>query len=269
MAAGDQQPLSGNFTWRDEFDGATLDQAWLQLRARNWVDLRRTPGALSIDPQATRLDDVATPAFLARRQQHLVFDATTQLRVPSQPRAAAGLAAFQNETHWYFLGARRTDAGVEVFVEKKNGDRLETLAAATLPSATQFQLRISGNARAYSFFYKADNGGWRALKANDDGSILSTDVAGGFVGAVVGPFAREEPAYRDLNLSFAARAADLVAHMTLEEKISQLGNNAAAIPRLGVPQYEWWNEALHGVARAGPRPCFRRPSASPRRSIGT
>jgi beta-glucosidase len=256
MAAGDQQPLSGNFTWRDEFDGATLDQAWLQLRARNWVDLRRTPGALSIDPQATRLDDVATPAFLARRQQHLVFDATTQLRVPSQPRAAAGLAAFQNETHWYFLGARRTDAGVEVFVEKKNGDRLETLAAATLPSATQFQLRISGNARAYSFFYKADNGGWRALKANDDGSILSTDVAGGFVGAVVGPFAREEPAYRDLNLSFAARAADLVAHMTLEEKISQLGNNAAAIPRLGVPQYEWWNEALHGVARAGAATVF-------------
>ncbi len=39
--------------------------------------------------------------------------------------------------------------------------------------------------------------------------------------------------------------------MTAEEKISQLTNQAAAIPRLGVPQYEWWNEALHGVARAG------------------
>ena len=39
--------------------------------------------------------------------------------------------------------------------------------------------------------------------------------------------------------------------MTLEEKALQMQNNAPAIPRLGVPAYEWWNEALHGVARAG------------------
>jgi beta-glucosidase len=255
MEARDQQPLSGNFTWRDEFDSATLDNNWLQLRARQSFDLKRTPGALSIDPQVTRLDDVATPAFLGRRQQHLVFDATTQLRVPAKGGTAAGLAAFQNETHWYFFGARRVGSSVEIFVEKKNGEHLETLATTTVPSSAQLKLRISGNARAYSFRYQ-DDGAWEALKENDDGSILSTDVAGGFVGAVVGPYAREEPAYRDLNLSFEARAADLVAHMTLEEKISQLGNNAPAIPRLGVPQYEWWNEALHGVARAGAATVF-------------
>ena len=39
--------------------------------------------------------------------------------------------------------------------------------------------------------------------------------------------------------------------MTLEEKAAQLGNTAPAIPRLGVPEYNWWNEGLHGVARAG------------------
>ena len=44
--------------------------------------------------------------------------------------------------------------------------------------------------------------------------------------------------------------------MTLEEKISQLRNDAPAIPRLGVPAYEWWNEALHGVARAGSATVF-------------
>jgi beta-glucosidase len=257
MAARDQQPLSGNFTWRDEFDAATLDKAWLQLRARRWVDLRSTPGALSIDPQVTRLDDVAIPSFLARRQQHEVFEATTRLRVPAKAGTAAGLAAFQNETHWYFLGTRRAGTAVEIFLEKKNGERLETVATTTLAAAMALDLKISANARAYSFFYQApQNGGWRALEENDDGSILSTDVAGGFVGAVVGPYAREEPAYRDLNLSFEERAADLVAHMTLEEKISQLGNNAPAIARLGVPQYEWWNEALHGVARAGAATVF-------------
>lgn len=47
------------------------------------------------------------------------------------------------------------------------------------------------------------------------------------------------------------RAADLVSRMTLEEKVSQMQNTAPAIPRLGIPAYDWWNEALHGVARAG------------------
>jgi beta-glucosidase len=72
------------------------------------------------------------------------------------------------------------------------------------------------------------------------------------------PFAAwsNEPPYRDLNRTFEERAADLVSRMTLEEKISQLGNNAPAIPRLDVPAYEWWNEALHGVARAGSATVF-------------
>ncbi|MDG2538591.1 glycoside hydrolase family 3 C-terminal domain-containing protein [Dyella jiangningensis] len=59
------------------------------------------------------------------------------------------------------------------------------------------------------------------------------------------------PVYLDLNRSFEDRAADLVSRMTLEEKVAQMQNNAPAIPRLGVPAYEWWNEGLHGVARAG------------------
>ncbi len=66
----------------------------------------------------------------------------------------------------------------------------------------------------------------------------------------------EQPLYRDLERPFEARAADLVARMTLEEKIGQMMNDAPAIPRLGVPAYEWWNEALHGVARAGSATVF-------------
>jgi len=47
------------------------------------------------------------------------------------------------------------------------------------------------------------------------------------------------------------KARELVSRMTLEEKASQLRYDAPAIPRLGIPTYNWWNEALHGVARAG------------------
>ncbi len=59
------------------------------------------------------------------------------------------------------------------------------------------------------------------------------------------------PAYKNPNLPIQARVDDLVSRMTLEEKVSQMMNAAPAIDRLGIPQYDWWNEALHGVARAG------------------
>jgi beta-glucosidase len=57
--------------------------------------------------------------------------------------------------------------------------------------------------------------------------------------------------YQEISASPEERAADLVSKMTLEEKASQMQNSAPAIPRLGIPAYDWWNEALHGVARAG------------------
>ena len=57
--------------------------------------------------------------------------------------------------------------------------------------------------------------------------------------------------FRDTKLPFEERARDLVSHMTLEEKVSQLGHTSDAIKRLGIPEYNWWNEGLHGVARAG------------------
>lgn len=57
--------------------------------------------------------------------------------------------------------------------------------------------------------------------------------------------------YLNPDLSVEVRVNDLVGRMTLEEKISQMINQAPAIERLGIPEYNWWSEGLHGVARAG------------------
>jgi beta-glucosidase len=59
------------------------------------------------------------------------------------------------------------------------------------------------------------------------------------------------PAFRNPGLTPEHRAADLVGSLTLQEKVLQMQNAAPAIARLGIPAYDWWNEALHGVARAG------------------
>ncbi len=70
--------------------------------------------------------------------------------------------------------------------------------------------------------------------------------------AILGLIAQQPP-------SFEQRAVALVSQMTLEEKVSQLMNAAPAIPRLNVPAYNWWNECLHGVARAGRATVFPEP----------
>ncbi len=57
--------------------------------------------------------------------------------------------------------------------------------------------------------------------------------------------------FRNTSLTIEERVNDLVSRMTLQEKADQLLYTAPSIPRLGVPEYNWWNEALHGVARAG------------------
>jgi beta-glucosidase len=63
-------------------------------------------------------------------------------------------------------------------------------------------------------------------------------------------------AYFNPDLSPEARAKDLVSRMTLDQKVRQMQNAAPAIPELGIPAYDWWNEALHGVARAGQATVF-------------
>jgi alpha-N-arabinofuranosidase len=197
--------MSGNFVWRDEFDKPSLDRAWMYLRVPKsaWADLVAQPGRLAIHPLAEGLNALRNPSFLARRQQHLAFEASTSLSVPSRG-VAAGLALFQNEHDWYFLGVRRRHDDIELFLQKSAGAQVASVATKTIspkatarnapaPNAT-VKLKVVANGADYSFAFAVGDGGWQWLSRDDDGTILSTDVAGGFIGAVLGPYARIETA---------------------------------------------------------------------------
>jgi len=68
--------------------------------------------------------------------------------------------------------------------------------------------------------------------------------------------AQDKLVYKDPSQPIDSRVKDLVSRLTLEEKVSLLGYQSKAVPRLGIPAYNWWNEALHGVARAGEATIF-------------
>ncbi|HTL67714.1 MAG TPA: glycoside hydrolase family 43 protein [Lacunisphaera sp.] len=186
-------PLTGNFTATDTFDGTTLDPSWIMLRAPKETWWNVAGGKLSLVPRADLLTGRGNPSFLGQRLKHARFDATTELAPPATAGTSAGLAAFQNENHHYYFGVRRTAAGLSAFVERNSGKESEVLGTAPLPETTSIALRLSGDDAKLSFAYATQPGDWHVLVPDADAKVLTTRVAGGFVGAIVGLHARLEP----------------------------------------------------------------------------
>lgn len=89
-------------------------------------------------------------------------------------------------------------------------------------------------------------------------TIIDKKSYGNFSGHVCNPerysklgMEMKDFTFCDSSLSYQVRVKDLIDRMTLEEKVRQLGDTAYGVPRLGLPLYEWWSEALHGVADVG------------------
>jgi xylan 1,4-beta-xylosidase len=194
-------PMTGSFSWRESFDQPTLGPAWNSLRgpADDWYRVDPEAGGLVLEARPVALTSRDVPSFLGRRQQHATFTATTALRAPHGEGWSAGLVAFQNETFHLYLGVRPVEAGLEVFLERvadhQPEARPETIARAAVagPPPATVLLRIEGRGRAYTFSFATRPGEWTSLSDGEDGSILSTATAGGFVGTYIGLYARADP----------------------------------------------------------------------------
>ncbi|KAL6008782.1 hypothetical protein ACLOJK_022008 [Asimina triloba] len=94
---------------------------------------------------------------------------------------------------------------------------------------------------------------YKPCDANIDQSYVCNDARFASIGLNMSSFA-----FCDKTLPLDRRAKDLVDSMTLDEKVAQLGNTARGVQRLGLPPYEWWSEALHGVSNVGPGTKFNK-----------
>lgn len=194
-------PTAGAFAVRDEFTGSTLPPYWMQMRNPRERWWRLAGGTLRIEPRPVRLGDNGNPSFLARRQQHMNAAATTELlSCPRMDGEAAGLAALQNDDYWYLLALERSGGATRLVLRRRAGPAEPAggiaVTSAPLPCGAPLRLRVEAKGAAYAFSYAHPGEAWHALGPPQDGTILSTRTAGGFVGTMFGLYAyapREQP----------------------------------------------------------------------------
>lgn len=176
---------AGRWETHDPFAGDDLGFEWIH---RNNPERERydvADGALVLHGSARTLED-RQPTFVGRRQQHFECLARTRLAFDPRGNEEAGLTAIYDEDHHYDLAVARRDGERRAVVRLRVGPATEVVAAAALP-AGPVDLAIEADAEAYRFVL--DPGGDREVLAAAPTRYLATEVAGGFTGVVLGPYA--------------------------------------------------------------------------------
>ncbi|MCF3652359.1 glycoside hydrolase family 43 protein [Synoicihabitans lomoniglobus] len=188
-------PLTGNFTWTDDFDGEELNPAWIFMRAPQTTWWSVNEGALHLTPRADALRGKHNPTFVGRRLQHNRFATETTLQLPAASNVRTGLSAYHNETRQYNFGVYRTESGYKIYVEAQRGpaDAAQfTLASLAAPPGTAITLRLTGEDTRYIFDYSTDHGAsWTQVGGTFDARNLSVDTSYDFIGVLIGLFATQ------------------------------------------------------------------------------
>ena len=194
-------PTTGNFTFRDEFDGPDLPPNWMMIRTptEEWYDFTSNPGALTLRARPEHIGAVEQPSYLGRRQQHMVASATTLMHyAPEQEGDRAGIVAFQSDNFYYKMTVTLDGDDQVIQLHRAagqgEGPNPTLVASAPLdgPVGEPIYLRIDADRDSYDFLYGYDPDEMVTLEANLDGKILSTEVSGGFVGVTFGVYAYSE-----------------------------------------------------------------------------
>lgn len=171
---------------RDDFDQPSLALHWNSLRtpASDFSTLTERPGYLRLRLRPERLSEETNPSFIGRRQQHMNFHAETALEfTPENDNEFAGLMLTQNHNfHYLFVVTQSTQPVVRLLRRAHSSE--EILAERPITAGTTY-LKVEAHEQSYNFYVAESPSKWCALAEDVDGRILSTPVAGGFVGAYI------------------------------------------------------------------------------------
>ena len=188
---------NGNFTFTEDFKADTLDYRWIGLRGPREAFMEKTKNGLQINPFENTINELKPTSTLFYRQQHKSFSFTATLDyTPSSAEDLAGITCFQNENFNYVFGITKKDNAYVLLLQRnerigrrEGKQKSEILASTPIDIKKSVKLQVVADGDAYKFNYAAEGADFKNLGGTVSGDILSTNVAGGFTGAMIGLYA--------------------------------------------------------------------------------
>jgi len=187
---------NGNFTFSDDFTAEKLDYSWIGLRGPRESFISTSKNGLQIKPFETNIKQVAPTSTLFYRQMHKSFSYTVTLDYkPETEKDLAGIVALQSERYNYVFGITKKGADYYLLLEKTQGKFRSREVTSTVLASTKIDiskpvsLQVAAKGDDYQFSYSTNGTDFENLGGTVSGDILSTDVAGGFTGCLIGLYA--------------------------------------------------------------------------------
>lgn len=187
---------NGNFTFTEDFTSEKLDYRWIGLRGPLEEFISTTKKGLQIQPFEVNIKEVKPTSTLFHRQQHKNFSFETTLDyTPASEKDLAGLVALQNEHSNYVFGITKKGEEYYLLLERNEKPRRsrqvesKIVASTVIDVENPVHLKVQANGDNYEFSYSTNGTDFVNLGGTVSGDILSTNVAGGFTGCLLGLYA--------------------------------------------------------------------------------
>ncbi|WP_286760486.1 glycoside hydrolase family 43 protein [Salegentibacter sp. UBA1130] len=181
---------NGNFTYTEDFTSEKLDYRWIGLRGPREDFMEITKNGVKINPFDVNIKEVKPTSTLFHRQQHKDFSFTTTMNYkPKSEKDLAGITALQSESFNYVFGLTKKDNKDYLVLERTEKGSSKILATKEIEFKGEIQLRIEADGDDYKFSYAINGDDFENLGGTVSGDILSTNVAGGFTGTLIGLYA--------------------------------------------------------------------------------
>ena len=178
---------NGNFIFRENFRSPTLDYRWIGVRGPREDFVTSGKRGITFTPFAVNLKEVAPTSTLFYRQQHKCFTATTTLQYkPVSEKDLSGMVCYQSERFYYLFGITRKGEQDYLVLQRTEREASTILVSTPIETNRPLYLQISARGDDYRFNYSIDGELYHNLGGVVSGDILSTDIAGGFTGNLIG-----------------------------------------------------------------------------------
>ncbi|MGJ1321116.1 glycoside hydrolase family 43 protein [Sphingobacterium faecium] len=178
---------TGNFTYSDKLNGKKLDDRWIALRGPREKFIVHENNGLAIKPFHVDIKERKPISSLFYRQQHIAFTAeVTMDYVPKSEQDLAGITCLQSEKFNYVFGLTKSGNDHYLLLERTENGVSKVVAKQKISKLGKINLRVSAVGDQYKFSYTIHGDAYENLGGTVSGDILSTDVAGGFTGSMIG-----------------------------------------------------------------------------------